>query len=241
MSAEPVPQMALTMSDIAQYNDTLGSVDLEERLRLIFEWWGERVGMTSAFGYSGVVLMHFMQRVNPQVPIYFIDTRFHFPQTMAFVEQIRDQWKLDIRTISTDKSEAELTEELGEQAYATTPDACCYARKVLPLQNILSERAVWLHALRRDQAVSRKDVQFLEKDSRGVLKCHPLADWTRDRCWEYLRANNVPYHPMHDEGYPSIGCTHCTRPVAPGMNEREGRWVSFGKIECGLHDRTKRS
>lgn len=218
-------------------NRRFEGLSLEERLKDLVETCGTELGMTSAFGYSGVILMYHLQEIYPEIPIYFIDTRFHFDETLQFIDQLENSWNLNVHRISTDLDEGEIEDRIGSEAWNRRPDDCCHLRKVVPLLKILPKKSVWLHALRRDQAESRKNLKFFEVDSRGTNKVYPMVDWTRKQCWQFIENNNLPYHPMHDENYPSIGCTHCTEPVSDGEHERAGRWVSHpSKGECGLHD-----
>jgi len=197
--------------------------------------FGDKLMMTTAFGYSGIVLLSFVRKVLPELPIYFIDTRFHFEETMKLAEKINNEWDLNIQTISTRYSEQELQVKIGQKPYETDPDWCCHYRKVEPLLDIMSENTVWLNSTRQDQSVTRADTRSIEVDGRGHLKVSPLYNWSKDDCWTHIRKYDLPYNPLHDQYYPSIGCWPCTRPVDKGGSERSGRWAGFDKVECGLH------
>ena len=205
-------------------------------MEIIIDTWGDQLGMTSAFGYSGMILMYHLKDIYPELPIYFIDTRYHFKETLNFVNLIRREWKLNIITIGTKKTQEEIEDSISKEAYKHNPDACCFIRKVEPLLEILPTKQAWLSALRQDQAITRKNLSFFEVDARKTLKIYPMSDWNRKECWDFIKTHNVNYHPMHDKNYPSIGCTHCTQPVKRGEHERAGRWNSFPeKLECGIH------
>lgn len=228
--------MDLTAENLDIFNEKLLDLTLPERLKLIFDNWENDLGMTSAFGYSGMILMYHIKDMAPDFPIYFIDTRCHFQETLDFVDLIKANWDLNIIRIASDKSDDEINSELGTDIHETNPDQCCQLRKVDPLLKIIKTKKIWLHALRRDQAASRQHLNFIEQDPRGVIKVYPLIDWTRDQCWDFIHKHKVPYHPMHDQGYQSIGCRFCTTKVKDSDHERAGRWVSFpDKTECGLH------
>jgi len=197
--------------------------------------FGEGLAMTTAFGYSGIVLMSFVRDTLPELPIYFIDTRYHFEETLKLAEKIKREWKLNIIKISTQYSEGELVEILGEKAYESNPDLCCQYRKVEPLLRILKTKDAWLSSIRRDQSKTRKEIQIIEIDGRGTIKINPLYNWTKDKVWMYIRAHDLPYNPLHDQYYPSIGCKPCTKPVDKGGDERDGRWKGMQKTECGIH------
>ena len=199
------------------------------------EEFGEGLAMTTAFGYSGIVLMSFVKDTLPELPIYFIDTRYHFEETLKLVEKIKREWKLNIITISTQYSEEKLVEILGEKAYKSNPDLCCHYRKVEPLLRILKTKDAWLSSIRRDQSKTREGIEIIEIDARGTIKINPLYNWTKDKTWMYIRTYNLPYNPLHDQYYPSIGCKPCTKPIDKGGDERDGRWKGMQKTECGIH------
>ncbi len=191
--------------------------------------------MTTAFGYSGIVLLSFVKDHFADIPIYFIDTGYHFEETLKLRQKIMSEWELDIQMISTKRTEDELNGLMGEKAYRSDPDMCCYYRKVEPLQNLMEEDTVWLSATRRDQSETRKNTQPIEIDGRGQIKISPLYNWTSEDCWTYIRKYDLPYNPLHDQFYPSIGCAPCTNPIDEGGDERSGRWSGSDKVECGLH------
>ena len=199
------------------------------------EEFEDRLAMTTAFGYSGIVLMSFIKGIIPDLPIYFIDTRFHFEETLKLAEKIKKEWKLNIINISTQYSEEELEKIMGKEAYKTDPDLCCNYRKVEPLLRVLKTKSAWLSSIRRDQAVTREKIDVIEIDGRGFVKINPLYNWTRDQTWMYIRKYDLPYNPLHDQYYPSIGCKPCTSPVDKGGSERDGRWRGMPKVECGIH------
>jgi len=196
---------------------------------------GDKLMMSTAFGYSGIVLLSFVKDVFPDIPIYFIDTGYHFEETLKLRLKIMKEWNLNIQMIGPQHTAAELTELLGAEAYRNNPDLCCYYRKVEPLIELMQEDTIWLSANRRDQSITRSNIGAIEIDGRAQLKISPLYNWTREQCWTHIRKNDLPYNLLHDQFYPSIGCYPCTNPVDKGGDERSGRWVGLDKIECGLH------
>ena len=200
-----------------------------------YEEFGDRLAMTTAFGYSGIVLMNMVRDIIPNLPIYFIDTRLHFEETLKLAEKLKREWNLNIIYVSTKYSEKELEKLMGKEAYKTNPDLCCNYRKVEPLLRILKTKDAWLSSIRRDQSSSRESIDVIEIDGRGAVKINPLYNWTRDQTWMYIRKYDLPYNPLHDQYYPSIGCKPCTSPVDKGGSERDGRWIGSSKIECGIH------
>ncbi len=197
--------------------------------------FGDGLAMTTAFGYSGIVLMSFVKDTIPELPIYFIDTRFHFEETLKLAAKIKKEWKLNIINISTHYSEEELEKILGKEAYRTNSDLCCHYRKVEPLLRILKTKTAWLSSIRKDQSRTRAGIEVIEIDGRGTVKINPLYNWTKDQTWMYIRKYDLPYNPLHDQYYPSIGCKPCTAPIDKGGDERDGRWKGMQKLECGIH------
>ena len=192
--------------------------------------------LTASFGAGGVVLAHILSRLDPRVPVIFLDTGLHFAETYAFKNEFAARYGLNLLELTPRTDPGPL--------YETDPDHCCAIRKVEPLRRALSGFDAWISALRRDQSDTRRAVDVLEyhegDDGRPIMKVFPLAYWSREHVWRYLRENDLPYHPLLDQGYTSIGCWPCTRPTRPGESERAGRWSGRGKTECGLHTFTTR-
>lgn len=209
--------------------------DVSEIILLSYEEFSEELAMTTAFGYSGIVLMNFIKDTVPQVPIYFIDTRLHFPETIDLMNRIRNEWKLNIQLLYPNFSEKELDTIIGKNAFRTNPDICCHYRKVIPLLKVLETKNAWLSAIRRDQFKTRANLDVIEIDGRGMIKINPMWDWSQEKVWFYIKKYELPYNPLHDKNFPSIGCVPCTAPVNDGEGEREGRWKGLEKKECGIH------
>lgn len=208
---------------------------VEELLEWAVERFAPRLAVTSNFGAEGVVLIDHLARVAPKTPIIYLSTGFQFAETDELKERLRERYDLNIV-----EAEAELTVEEqnrihGERLYETNSDLCCRLRKVAPLQNALTGYDGWIAALRRDQSPTRAGIKTIEWNARNnLVKIHPLANWTRATVWNYILKHNLPYNRLHNEGYTSIGCRPCTRPVSAGAHERSGRW-SGSKKECGIH------
>ncbi|MFG0284871.1 MAG: phosphoadenylyl-sulfate reductase [Phycisphaerales bacterium JB039] len=211
----------------------------------IIDWalgiFGAGLGFTTALGYGGIVLLDLLRRRTGLVEAHFIDTGHHFDETIELLGRI-EAWsdaagagRIRFIILRPEVSDEDVVRAAGSPPWKVNPDVCCRLRKVEPLQRIIHTRDAWLSALRRDQAQSRAQIDVVRLDGRGVLKIHPLAGWTARQCWDYIGAHGLPYNPLHDCGYPSVGCTHCTVPVYAGEHERTGRWASIGKTECGLH------
>ncbi|MEM1209965.1 MAG: phosphoadenylyl-sulfate reductase [Planctomycetota bacterium] len=244
LQPEPVPDAASTQQDphaerrawAATMSEKLADASAEDVIKWGYAEFGTRLSVMTGLGYSGIVMLHAMLRSIPSVPVYFIDTRQHFPETLALIDRLRAQWGLRIQVLQTAASEDDIEAAIGPDAWTHFPDLCCHMRKVEPLAEVRGSADAWISALRRDQAETRSAIQPVEVDGRGDVKLYPLAAWTRADCWDYIKRNDLPYNPLHNEGFPSIGCKHCTRRVKPGEHERAGRWSGRGKTECGLHD-----
>jgi phosphoadenosine phosphosulfate reductase len=176
-----------------------------------------------------------ISRINRQVPVIFLDTERLFPETYRFKDQFVKQYDLNLVEYHPATDPGDL--------FLTDPDQCCAIRKVEPMQRALSGLDAWITSLRRDQSETRSDAELLEYhevDGRPLVKVLPLAHWTRTEVWNYILENEIPYHPLLDQGYSSIGCWPCTRATTAGEHERAGRWSGQQKTECGLHTFTNR-
>lgn len=216
--------------EIKEKAEALRQAPPETVLAWAIERFPGRTGLTVSFSGAGVVLAHMISRIDASVPVIFLDTGLHFPETYAF----RDQF---VASTGINLVQYQPLTDPGP-LYETDADQCCHIRKVEPMQRAVAGLDAWITALRRDQSETRSTAEVLEYhviDGRPVVKVMPLAHWTRSEVWNYILGNEVPYHPLLDQGYSSIGCQPCTRPTAPGEHERAGRWSGKGKTECGLH------
>lgn len=208
----------------------------EDVLRWAFATFQEHVEIASGFGVEGVVLIDIAARLRPHLKVFTLDTDFLFPETYALMERIEKRYGISVERVRSTLSPAEQERHHGPALWAQIPDLCCNLRKVEPLRHKLSQLSAWVTSIRRDQTSFRAQARKVEWDEKFLLvKINPLADWSSKQVWRYVHEHNVPYNPLHDQGYPSIGCTHCTRSVLPGEDPRAGRWSGFNKTECGLH------
>ena len=207
------------------------SRDLETRpATSAIEWAWDRFGpdVVLAASFQDCVLIDLASKVAPQVGVAFLDTGYHFAETLWYVDQVRARYDLNLSVI---KPEVPL-----DDLWLTDPDACCKARKVEPLARALSGKAAWMSGLRRDEAASRASSPIVSYDvGRGLVKVNPIASWTHLDVAGYIHDHELPVHPLADRGYASIGCWPCTRPVEEGESARAGRWAGTDKTECGLH------
>ncbi len=187
-----------------------------------------RITFATGFGAEGCVIIDLIGRHQLPIDVFSLDTGVLFPETYALWKQLEAKYGITIRRVAA--------ESWPERLWETDPDRCCNIRKVAPLTKELSGFTAWITAIRRDQTPERATAQIVENDRKfGLLKVNPLVAWTHDDVWAHLYANDVPYNPLHEQGYPSIGCQPCTSPIVPGENLRAGRWRGAGKRECGLH------
>lgn len=215
--------------------------EAERILRWAVEQFSPRAVLTCSFGGGGIVLAHMLSRMRPDVPVLFLDTGYHFEETVAFKDEFARRFGLRIITQQPALTVDEQTVQYGPRLYERDPDLCCYMRKVEPMTAALRslDAACWIAALRRDQSRTRQSVAIIERheldDGRQVVKVHPLANWTKEDVWRYIDRHQLPYNPLLDQGYTSIGCYPCTAPARLPDDERSGRWPGMGKTECGLH------
>ncbi|WP_027091969.1 phosphoadenylyl-sulfate reductase [Cohnella thermotolerans] len=189
-----------------------------------------------SFGAEDVVLVDMIQKIRRSTDIFYLDTDFHFKETYETRDRLSEKYGLTFVQVKPKLTPEEQAAQHGEELWKRDPNACCNIRKVEPLTRILGQYDAWITGIRRDQAPTRANAKKVEYDTKfGLVKFNPLASWTSDDVWDYIRANDIIYNPLHDQNYPSIGCEHCTRPVMPGEDPRAGRWSGFEKTECGLH------
>ena len=170
------------------------------------------------------------------VTVFYLDTGLHFPETYATCQRVAEYYGIEPVAVRPALTLEEQAARYGPKLWERDPDLCCRLRKVEPLQRFLTGFDAWVTGIRREQTPQRANAPVVEVDRRfGLIKVNPLARWTRSQLWDYILRRGVPYNPLHDRGYPSIGCAPCTRPVAPGEDPRAGRWAGFAKTECGLH------
>jgi phosphoadenosine phosphosulfate reductase len=198
--------------------------------------FGDTIVLTCSFGGpSGMVLLDMVARLGRGTPVIFLDTDLLFPETYALAEAAAKRYGITIERRHPALSLDEQARQAGPRLYERDPDRCCGIRKVAPLAEALRPYQAWISGIRRDQSSTRGGTELAQWSARyDLLKLNPLAFWSERDVWAYIAANNVPYNPLLDHGYPSLGCVPCTR-TASAANSRGGRWAGFAKIECGIH------
>jgi phosphoadenosine phosphosulfate reductase len=208
----------------------------QEILRWATEVFHPRLTMATAFGAEGCCLIHMLAEIEPSVHVFNLETGYQFPETLELRERIKDRYGIEVVLIRPELTIAEYEAVHGGPLYTNRPDQCCHDRKILPLRRAIAGYDAWISAIRRDQTVQRATAGVVQWDAKfGLVKINPLLSWTKRDVWNFILENDVPYNPLHDEGYLSIGCWPCTRAVGEGEDERAGRWSGTQKKECGLH------
>ncbi len=231
----------ITPQEVHALAERLEGAPLEEVLGWAWERFGTRAAVGTSFQGAGLVMLHHAVRAGLPLPVFTIDTGFLFPETVELKHRLEDFFGLPIESVHPEQTPQEQAAEHGDQLWERSPNLCCTLRKVLPLQRKLSELAVWVTGVRRQQAETREKTAILEMyrfdelRELNILKLNPMVAWSREAVWAYLHEHHIPYNPLHDRGYRSIGCQPCTRPSGDSQNERAGRWSGFNKTECGIH------
>jgi len=227
--------------DVTALSMNLEHQSLEEVLSWCWEMFGDRAAIGTSFQGSGLVIVDHARKAGLDFPIFTIDTGLLFPETHALKKRLEDWWHVEIESITPEQTVEQQAETMGSELWKSRPDTCCQMRKVLPLQSKLATLDVWITGVRRGQSEHRQKTGILELyefdklRSHYLLKFNPMVNWSREKVWQYLHAESIPYNELHDRGYRSIGCWPCTRPVNEGQDERAGRWEGFEKTECGIH------
>ena len=222
---------------MAELNARLEGQNPQDILAWTFAAFGEKVTLACSFGgVSGMALLDMSVKLNPAVRVFYLDTDVLFPETYELEKRTAERYGIQpiaFRPLITLQEQAQ---RHGDALWSSDPDACCAIRKVEPNKRALEGMDAWISGLRRGQSETRSTVRPLDWDNKfGLVKVSPLASWKDKDVWRYIMANDVPYNPLHDRGFPSIGCTHCTRAVKEGEDPRAGRWAGTDKDECGLH------
>jgi phosphoadenosine phosphosulfate reductase len=227
------------IAELASLSDSLEAKQPWDILTAAIERYAPKIVLACSFGAEDVALVDMVYRIDPGINLFYLDTDFLFPETYATRDRIIERYHLkpaQIRRVKSLLTPERQAEQHGEALWAREPDRCCQLRKVEPLTRALRGFDAWITGIRREQTSTRAAAKLIEWDEKfHLVKVNPLAKWTWAEVWAYIRLYDVPYNPLHDQHYPSIGCTHCTEPVAADDDPRAGRWKNFAKTECGLH------
>jgi phosphoadenosine phosphosulfate reductase len=238
IAVRPTPETATP--ELAAEADALfaGIGDPVEQALAVLRWAGDTFGADFAITSSMAdgLLAHLASRVIPGVNVVFLDTGYHFAETIGTRDWITGVLPVTLVNVQPEQTVAQQDLELGPKLYERDPDLCCSLRKVQPLAKTLAGFTAWASGIRRDESPTRAGTKLVDWDAkRGMVKVNPMAAWTQDVVDAYLTEHQIPVNPLFELGYGSIGCAPCTRPVAPGEDPRAGRWAGKNKIECGIH------
>ncbi|MDB5308907.1 MAG: cysH [Gemmataceae bacterium] len=224
--------------EIAAANDRLSAASPQDVLRWAADRFHPRLLMATAFGAEGCCIIHMFAEIQPAVTFINLDTGYQFPETLELRERIKARYGIEVELVRPELTVAEYEREHGGPLYGHRPDQCCHDRKTLPLRGAMKriDPLAWVSAIRKDQTTDRARADVVQWDPKfDVVKVNPLLNWTKKDVWAFVMKHDVPYNPLHDQDYPSIGCWPCTRAVRPGEDDRAGRWAGKVKKECGLH------
>lgn len=197
---------------------------------------GKKMFTTSSFQSHSIVLLHILSRIDSSIPVVFINTGYHFPETVEFRDRVANQFGLtNLVDLKPETPKFMQKDTQGRLLFTSDPDHCCYVNKTQPVDTLLSRNDIWINGVRGDQSAVRKAMKVEQPAPHGAIRFHPMLDWTAKMIYEYQKEFDLPKHPLESNGYLSIGCEPCTRKVDPEMMEREARWYGMNKTECGLH------
>jgi len=231
----------LTAREVAELNDRFAKFSSEEILAWAWEHFNSHAAIGTSFQGAGLVMIDLAKKRGLPFSVFTLDTGLLFPETLELKKRLEDFFGFQIESLAPDLTVEEQAEAHGPALWNREPDLCCTMRKVLPLQSKLGQLNCWITGLRRQQSDSRADIgiielyAFDEANGRDIVKLNPMANWSREAIWQYIHDHKIPYNPLHDRGYASIGCMTCTRKTGEGEDERAGRWTGFKKVECGIH------
>jgi phosphoadenosine phosphosulfate reductase len=208
----------------------------QQLLQWAVETYHDGIVLACSFGAEDVVLLDMLLQISPYAPVFYLDTDKHFQETYDTRDRLEEKYNRPFIQVKPHLTLEEQAEKHGDHLWEIQPDLCCEIRKVVPLTNILGNYEAWITGIRREQSLTRATAKKVEWDQKfQMVKINPLVSWSEEEVWDYIEENDLPYNPLHDLNYPSIGCSVCTKPVQEGEDPRAGRWSGHQKTECGLH------
>ena len=235
------PKVALTSANVRLLDGQFDGLPTEKILAWAWQRFGPRAAVGTSFQGAGLVMIHLAKQHGIQFPVFTLDTGLLFPETLKLKQRLEDFFGFQIESLVSDLTVEQQEAAQGPELWKREPDLCCTMRKVLPLQNKLADLDCWITGLRRQQSDTRAGIGIIElytleqAGGRDIVKLNPMAGWSREAVWKYIHDHKIPYNPLHDQGYRSIGCWPCTHKTGSGEDERAGRWTGFNKVECGIH------
>ena len=224
-------------ADLTKISEEMDEQTPQQILRWAVEEFFPELTMACSFGGpSGMVLVDMIAQIEPRVEIFYLDTNFLFPETHETRNRVIERYGIQPIAYKSELTPEDQASRYGEELWLSNPDLCCQLRKVEPNRRALAGKRAWIAGIRRDQAATRSSTPAVQWDEKfGLVKVNPLVHWTDADVWAYIVEHDVPYNPLHDNNYPSLGCTYCTKAVQPGDDPRSGRWQGIDKLECGIH------
>jgi phosphoadenosine phosphosulfate reductase len=222
------------MQDLNKLNEQFETATPQEIMRWAMQTYGQKAALSSSFGAQSVVLLHMLVEIDPTIPVLFLDTGHLFQETHQFKNQLQQRLKFNLKEFkATPQEVAQVNARLANNS--VEKGTCCDDVKVRLMQESLQGVECWMAGLRRGQADTRKNIKIIEQYGTGLIKVHPIANWSGKDTYDYMKKFDLPFHPLWEKCYKSIGCEPCTTLPLPGQDERSGRWAGQDKTECGIH------
>lgn len=223
-------------SKLEELNERFEGASPDDILQWGYATFGSGMAFGTGFGLPGIYLLHRITSLKLEIPMFYLDTRLLFDETYTLHRELESRLGIEIEAVRPEISLEEQADRFGAGLWAKNPDQCCNLRKVAPLRKYLSGKKAWITGIRRDQSETRKASKVIEYNAlNDVIKINPMVSSSLDDIQAYIKKHELPYNPLHDEGYPSIGCIPCTSRVTDEEHERAGRWRGVEKTECGIH------
>jgi phosphoadenosine phosphosulfate reductase len=227
---------SVSKQEIGELANRFETESPQELIQWAVETYQDSIVLACSFGAEDVVLLDMLLQVNPYAPVFYLDTDKHFEETYMTRDRLEEKYNRPFIQVKSELTLEEQAKKHGDQLWESQPDLCCSIRKVGPLTNILGNYNAWITGIRREQSITRVGSKKVEWDNKfNMVKINPLVSWSEKEVWSYIGERDLPYNPLHDLNYPSIGCSVCTKPVQVGEDPRAGRWSGHKKTECGLH------
>lgn len=235
-AVEPLEPTDEFLTELAAKSQELETATPQEIITWATERFGDRLTMATAFGPEGMSILYMLSQISSSTHVFNLDTGYQFKETLELRDKVLEKYGLEVELCRPELTVEQYEAKHGGPLYKTNSDQCCNDRKLTVLRKAIQGKHAWMSAIRRDQSPDRARAPIVFWDARfNLVKISPLANSTKSDVWSMIMDNKIPYNPLHDQGYPSVGCWPCTRAVRFGEDERAGRWSGSGKSECGLH------
>ena len=225
----------LSVQEIERLSDEFESKTPQEVIRWAVDLFWPEIALSSSFQTQSMPLLHMVMQIKRGMPVFFLDTGYHFWETLIFRERIASDWKINVIDLYREARWDVFARQHTRSLPLEDPNLCCYLHKVQPMQKALKDIKAWISGIRRDHTAVRARARILQLQKGGLLKINPLLNCTRADVKRYAEEHHLPAHPLFEKGYRSVGCAPCTIPIGLDQDERAGRWAGRGKTECGLH------